>query len=542
MARRRAEDQHTPELFDGMRADYAAAKRSKFRRFRTGNAPQGSHADYHYRGFNDFLVMMEQARDLIRNDSVIGQGIERAVTNTINNGITPSPKTSDEAVNAELHARFEDWSNDPEQCDVAGESTFWDFENFALTQTFGDGDMMFVPTTEGSLQAFEAHRIRTPKNTTKNVVHGVLLSETRKRLQYWVTKEDVSLDSSLKLVGDTVQYDVRDALGFRQVFHVYDPKRITQTRGVTALRPMMDIAGMFEDLNFAKLVQAQVVSCFAFFRKRTSEWNGGESAVTGETSTVSLGGGVSRTFQGLAPGAMYPLEQGEEIQPFSPNVPNAEYFPHVKLLLTLLGINIGMPLVLLLMDASETNFSGYRGAIDQARMGFRRNQRWLVKRFHQPVYETKVRQWMADDPALARFAKVNGLRAILKCRWNLPAWPYIEPSKDAATDLMRSRNGLTSDRRIHAERGTVYAEIVEEIVQDRGMAIRRAKQEAADINAQFNDGQPCNWRDIIPLPTPDGIQGSIDAVAAADAANAPQPATNGNNRIAAHLKGFAHAG
>ena len=108
----------------------------------------------------------------------------------------------------------------------------------------------------------------------------------------------------------------------------------------------------------------------------------------------------------------------------------------MRLILTLIGINLGLPLVMVLMDASETNFSGWRGAVDQARLGFRQNQKRLINRFHKPVYLWKVRQWMAEDAALRRAAARSDVN-IFAHRWNPPTWPYIQPLQDATADLLR---------------------------------------------------------------------------------------------------------
>src|SRR5690606_1028361 len=101
-----------------------------------------------------------------------------------------------------------------------------------------------------------------------------------------------------------------------------------------------------------------------------------------------------------APGIEYTGAPGEKLTGFSPNIPNAEFFEHARLILTFVAINLDMPLQMLLLDATATNFSGWRGAFDQAKIGFRQIQSWLLKRFYAPVYEWKLRQWIAEDPAI----------------------------------------------------------------------------------------------------------------------------------------------
>lgn len=445
---------------------------------------------------------MEYARDMDRNDAVIGPLLDTATRNVVQEGLVPDPQTGEPDLDKDLKARWRDWAEDPEQCDHTGEMAFAELEEHASRAVDLDGDILFLPLRTGHLQAVEAHRLRTPSGTKRKVVHGVLLDDNRRRLQYWITKDDIDLNSPLKNVSDIVPINARDDEGQKQVFHVYHPKRISQTRGVTALAPVFDLAGMFEDVQFAKVVQQQIVSCIALFRQRTDGWQGGIPPQHGEVTSELRSDGSTRRVEGWSPGMEILGDPGEELKGFSPQVPNAEYFEHVKLILQLIGINLGLPLVLVLMDASETNFSGWRGAVDQARQGFRRKQRGLVRRFYRPIYGWKLRQWIAEDPTIAAAAERLG-KAFFSHRWPLPSWAYIDPLKDAMADLVQSQNSLSSPRRIQAARGHDWDDISTEAVEDRSAAIRKALTAADALNKDFPDAQ-VGWRDILPLPTAAG--------------------------------------
>ena len=83
----------------------------------------------------------------------------------------------------------------------------------------------------------------------------------------------------------------------------------------------------------------------------------------------------------------------------------------------------------------KVRFSGWRGAIDQARLRFRQMQQWLIGALHRPAWIWKVRQWQRQDAALADLmARVADPFAH---RWNAPGWSYIEPLKDAAADELQ---------------------------------------------------------------------------------------------------------
>jgi capsid protein len=264
---------------------------------------------------------------------------------------------------------------------------------------------------------------------------------------------------------------------------------------------------MLEDINFAKLVQQQVVSCFAVFRKMAAGGSRLPSAdnAYGDATTETTPAGT-RQLEGVSPGMEVIGQPGEELAGFSPNVPNSEYFQQVKLILQIIGVNFGLPLCLVLMDGSETNFSGWRGAVDEARKGFVADQQNLVRRLNRPAYIWWLSQHLRDttDAALKKASRTLG-DAIYRHNWNLPTWSYIEPVADAEGDATQLKNALTSPRRLHAARGKDWEEIAEESIEDNAFAIQAANTKAAAINKQFPESPPINWRDLIALPMPAGM-------------------------------------
>lgn len=491
--------------FEKLRGDYAATKASRYRRRRTGLAAGGAAADYHYRNDGDYLKLIELARDMDRNDQVVSHFVNRAVQCTLNGGRFPDPNTGDDKLNAEISERWQEWSEDPQAFDVQGENDFQASEELVFRSVLVDGDVMPIPLESGHVQFMEGHRLRTPYGREKGVVHGVEMNGVRRRLRYHFTLEDIDPAHALSKTSEMqAPVDAYDDEGHRQVFHVYNPRRFSQTRGVSAMAPIVDTLGMFEDTQFATMVQRQIVSCIAFFTKREAGWKGPQSAPLGATTEETRSDGSKELVEEMKPGMHVKGGPGEEITGFSPQVPGADYFPHVRLILTIIGCNFGLPLCVALLDASDTNFSGFRGAIEQAKLGWKSNIRSLDLRYNKPLYRWKLRQWMAED---SRFNKRMSRSSIRPFRhnWNTPSWPYIEPLTDAQSSLLRMRGGLSSPRRIHAEQGEDVDQISREQVADNAYRIRLAKAEAASINKDYPDGQPVHWRDLLSLPMPEGM-------------------------------------
>lgn len=465
------------------RGDYSAGKLDRYRRARSGLQLQGSGADYHFRSETEYLRAIEYARDMDRNDTVVGPMVDRVVSEVVQSGFSIDPQTSDSELDNLLWQMWSDWANNPTACDAQGHMTYADMERLVYRATLVDGDIFALPRLDGTLQLVEAHRCRNPYGKLSDHVLGVTLDGNRKRVSYMFTEDDIDPWLSLNAQNKVTEYAARSLAGKELVFHIYNPKRVTQTRGVTAFAPVFDALGMFEDIQFAKLVQQQIVSAIAFIRNKALDFSNTAAAGQYGAQQTDSSEGFDRLIDNISPGMEIEGRPGETITGFSPNTPNAEYFEHAKLTLQLIGAAINLPLLVYLLDGEATNFSGFRGAIDQARIGWRVDQQWLSRRFHQKVYRWKVEQWAQREPRL-RDALANGLN-IYSHRWTPPAWDYIEPEKDARADALRIEKMLISPRRLHNRRQQDYDEIITETVADNAYAIRAALTTAAALSAEF---------------------------------------------------------
>ena len=296
--------------------------------------------------------------------------------------------------------------------------------------------------------------------------------------------------------------------------HVFDTKRVSQTRGITAFSPMFKVISMFDDLNIAKLVQAQVVSCIAAFIQAEKG-----NLPFGERSTDTQADGTSRSLEKLYPGMIHRMAKDEQIQPFSPNVPNAEYFDHVRLILRLIGANLGLPLSITLLDTTQTTFHGYRGELEQARIGFRWIQTQFPLQWNAPTYRWQVRRWLPKLGMAARKLERDGL--VYRHRWMGQGFPYVDPQKDRVADKIALDNVLDSPRRVVGHRGGDWDDIVRETVDDNGELIRRAIEKAAALTAET--GEQITWREVLnprakaPAKAP-RVEGAKGAASTEDAA------------------------
>lgn len=519
------------DMKHGIQAEYAAMQPSRFRRRRPGVTSSGAGADYHFGSEGAYIQMREYIRAMDRDDAFIGRLADLAMEQTVGTGFSFDPDTGDTKLDADVYAWWLEWANDPDACDIAGENTYNDLSYLAGRAEIIDGDIFGAVTQDGPIETFEGDRCRNPSyQKTRNIVLGVEMDSNRRRQKYYFTRETVE-GSGLRLALRQFEpLDVRDAEGNRQVCHLYDPTRVSQTRGITAFHAIFDIAGMFEDVNFALLIKQQMAACFGAFLENPPSSQGApgndDLSVGEKTQVISPYGTTVDTVESFTPGLFLRGKPGQKLTTHSPNVPSSETMAHLKFLLQVIGINIGLPLAMVMLDPKDSgSFSAWRGVFDQAKLGFKFNQERHINRWHRPIWRAKLRQRIADEPAMASAFKRLGNR-LFNVKIKGPRWPYIQPLDDAKSKSHKVYNLLSSLRRENSDDGNDFDEIYRETVDDNAAAIGYAIKTAAKLKKKLgDDAKDVTWRDLLPRDLPTGTtkkdDGKDDAKAAANVAGRP---------------------
>ena len=501
-----------------IRQDYAAVRPNRFTDYPQGMLTTGSGADYHI-GLNesDYYLMGELARQLERDNMVIQQGVRRYANNVIQDGFKLQPETDDEAVNDQLKERWARLTDDDNKqlVDFKGERSFHDFELLGFTRVVVDGDILHEPLSTGQLRPYESHRIRSPHYVARQrilrryqeVMLGVQRSARARTVAYWVTRDEFEqyrLRTTTRRQVRPIPAWVMDPMTGREernVYHCYLPTRFSQTRGVTALAPIMPASTMHDDIQIAKLVQQQMASFIGITHKVPQAMGDQYTPPPAFKSETDRYGRTRSYGTNLETGSEYwPHYAGEEINAFSPNIPNAEFFDQARMMLMFMALNLDCPLILFLMDASETNFSGWRGAMDQAKIGFKQRQRAFAGQFHTPYYHFQLRRWIRQDAELRRAAASDP--SFWRHTWSYPRWAYVEPLKDVQADALEISNTLTSPRRAASRKGDDYKVIVRESVEDRLLMAQSAMAATQAFNGEHAEylaehpEEEMRWREI----------------------------------------------
>ncbi len=358
------EHQFQSELAE-YQASYYAGGTSRFLPMPTGVQAMGSDADSHYRQEQAYFLAVERGRFEDRENMVLGQGINRLTSNVLQNGFVHDSQAPDEDLADDLNTGWLDYANDPKQVDHEGERNLDKIADLGFRNMIVDGDISHLILENGSLQTMEAHYMRSPWSTlragrqeTNGIIHGVELKNGH-RVAYHYTPESLNSLSASRY--QTRRIETFNEGGIRQVLHVYNPRRFTQRRGVTTIAPIVFPAKYHDDLQFAALVNAKRQSFIATIHEfDLASEDDGSNDISQNRSQPYIPGVTSREYETGSPGTKVKGLPGEKIKPWTTNVPSHSHFQHADLLMTIMSINLDLPMIVFFLDASKGNFNTFR--------------------------------------------------------------------------------------------------------------------------------------------------------------------------------------
>lgn len=510
--------------FEDLRAEYRMALPSRFRSVSLGGAATGVDADYHARSDSKLMAMIEFARHIAANHALVGVALRRLCTNVLRkSGLQYQPQTGSRELNALLKTKWLAWADDPLQADIRGKMSFRRQARATLRSILIDGDVLMVPRVEGCLQTIEAHRIRSPKNTLTPdrkypVVNGCEIHSATGRARRWfIARPDVSLRTTVQRVGDTDTLPAWNDDGTPHVFHCAFPERMTQTRGISSFNRFGDSAGQIDDITFAWLVREQVAACIAFIEQDDGivpTDHDDDDRPLGDYSQVASADSLLGDEVDMKPGKILRARPGKKLVGFAPNMPGEQSLEHAMLHVAIMAVNLDIPVQILMLDPTQTNFSGWKGATNEAEDRWREIAQDLAECLHRPTINWMVSRWLIEDGIIASLAQEPGVD-VYRHQWSSPRKESIQPVEDATADTMRLNGGQTSHRRFSHERyGCEWADLYAEIIDDRGDAIEAAIERANEINKLIESpDERISWRDLMPLAMPEGTKLSISTTA-----------------------------
>lgn len=419
----------------------------------------GAGADYHLEHGRDRDQLVRESRDLERSNALAEGMLTRAVENTVGCGIRPSAQTDSPDWNARADDLFRAWAP---TADVRGLSSLWELQRLVLRSYLRDGDVAVLRTPDGLLQPLESDRIAAPLGRLHDPHHvdGIDLDPRGRPVRYYVRPEPTRRTVMPRRA--QVERDVIDA---ESVLYLARRQRLDQTRGTPAFASSSDLFDHLDGLIEAVVVAARMGACFGLVLSTARPPQGLPTGAAGTDEDLPV--------MHLEPGMIRWQRIAEEIHQIRPEQPRTDFPDFLASLARLLGAAIGMPLELVMLDFSRTNYSSARASLLQAQIGFRCLQQVLIDHLLMPIWRWKVETWVAEGLLPER-------PDMLRHTWTPPGWPYLDPQREIGAHAQAVDVGLQTLREAQAAIGVDFDDWVVgraaelESIREAGIVVSRS--------------------------------------------------------------------
>ena len=406
----------------------------KYTRERKGPSSLSGAEDY--RSNYDRVELMKRARDLAENVGLVRSILMKFASHTAAN-VSYQARTENPEVNTEVEAYWAEWWD---KCDLTTRHTGSTLMQVAMMSMLRDGDFLIVLVRDkdGNLkiQGIEADRLGDPFKvyTSLDLIGGIHIDRD--------TGAPSAYDIYNRSIGDFYTYQA--TIPSSQAFHLFDPLRIDQYRGISAFHTAInDATDIYDIINFEKMA-AKNASSQAGIVKRN---NNNASDLSSLTNDEDLNGNTIK-LEAIESGKISYLEPGEDIIfPDGPSRPSGAFAEFHKILLRNICLGLGIPYSFA-VDPSAMSGPTARLEMQQAGRTFRRYQKLLDDKVLRPIKNIVI----ADAVSRGLIENNVGTRTT-KGIFNFGANVSIDLGRESASAISEFKTGLRTAADIYAERG-----------------------------------------------------------------------------------------
>ena len=387
--------------------------------------------------------LREISRHHDRNSCVLHGILDRMGSNIVGSGFGLRPNTKDKAWNDAAREVMKETLGPT--IDRRGMLDLTGIVSTGLRALGTDGDFLLVHGADGTVQPIEAHQIGTPVDQVgSGMVNGVKVDVAGRPLGFFVHEQ--SYGGYLQVPASQARF-----VSAGDCDYVAYRTRFTQTRGLPVLAAALSHFDRLDAYIDNESLAAEIDACLTFFiQKQALDL----SLLSPDKVEALARDGTARILQKVEPGMILQGQPGDALTSLGGKRPGMQFEPYIVTSLRILGCAIGMPLELVLLDFSKTNYSSARAALLQAYRIFECWQAFLRDRIYLPIYRRQILRAIAKRQLSAR-------EDAFSVRVFPPKWPWVDPLKEIQALDLAIRTGVETLTGELERRGTTRAEYIE---------------------------------------------------------------------------------
>jgi lambda family phage portal protein len=483
--------------------------------------PGTTYSDNDNRGTRDAIV--GRAQDLDANNGWVHGALDRRVEAVVGGRIRLSSQPKYDLLGQDyawrmkwtgnVQSLFTVWSNDVHRrCDARKQLNFGAMVRLAYLQYVRDGEVCAEVRMSSrgarfstNIKLIDSDRLSNPQDrqNTKAMRNGVEYDSNGAPLAYHVQKrhpQDMTADWEARQWERIPAFTSRT--GKAKFIHVFNPRRIEQSRGVSRLAEAVVPSKMLDVVDREEVkaaIKSAMLSIFIQSPAPTSELQG---AVAPDGKQADWSDGYLGDM--LAYREEKPFRQpnthtghllpGEEVIVPAATHPNANYEVFQSTILRKIASSIGISYPQLSQDWAGINYSSARALLNEMWRSFLQDRDFFTQAFCTPIYAA----WMEEAVARGEIEVPGGAAQFYRlkteltlCEWVGPGRGSVDPLKEANANNLDTAAGRVSTVELVSERNRDIEDVMSETqwhlneLQRRGLSEPNHNTKAA---AEGEDG------------------------------------------------------
>lgn len=390
----------------------------------------------------DRPLLIRESRAHYRDNPIYKGMIDTAVDYIIGEGFQLDVTSGSKALNEKVQGLWKSWFSFPE---IKGLLDDGDMSQMICREMILCGDTLAIKTNKGLLQLIEAEQIACgPGATNAAKIDGIEKNTFGTPTSFWVAPYKSGYVNTQK---------ARTYSAFDVLF-LTAPDRPSSTRGVPAAQASFPMLHRINDICDSEAIAWQMLSRLAVTVNKEQAGQDGYdlSREDPNKSGDQTDGDLATRLTELDYALMFWGKPGEEIKGVERNIPGMNFSESLRTFLRLLGLPLGLPLELVLLDWTKSNYSQSRAVLEQAFRRFKKVQRKMEHFFFTPLFEWKLEQWRKSE----RLGNIKNI----PYSWIKPTFPWIDQLKEAQARGEAVDRGFMTHGEVCKSRGMDRSDIV----------------------------------------------------------------------------------
>jgi hypothetical protein len=433
---------------------------------REGRSYNGGSGDIHMR--YDRPQLIRQSRAFYRDNPLYKGMIDTAVDYIMAEGFELDVNTTSPPLNKKIEGLWKSFWSRPE---IRGLLSGADTAQMICREPLLCGDTLAIKTDKGLLQLIEAEQIDGGNKGEQGIEKDKYGTPQRFWISPWGDHGAIKISSARK-------YEAKDVL------FLTCPDRPSSTRGVPAAQASFAMLHRINDICDSEAIAWQMLARLAVsVNKKQADQEGFNLSRQDPNKTSSQAeGDMATRLTELDYALIFWGQDNDEIKGIDRNIPGKNFPESLRMFLRLLGLPLGLPLELVLLDWTKSNYSQSRAVLEQAFKKFKKLQKKAEDFFFNPVFEWKLEQWRKTESL--------GNRKEIQYSWIKPTFPWIDQLKEAQARGEAVDRGFMSYSEVCKSRGLDS----DDVLAAREQEVIKAIEIARRIENKYEGGISVPWQ------------------------------------------------